>query len=55
MPGFEIDERKLKSAFPPPDGEWYEGFKWLGAIGACAVLLIGGAVLVVVGVLRALL
>jgi hypothetical protein len=53
MPGFDIDERKLRSATPPLDGEWWEGFKWGGAILVCALLFIASAAALALGLFRA--
>ena len=50
---FEIDDRKLRRSTTPPDGEWWEGFKWSGWIIGVVALFIGSAALLVAGVLRA--
>lgn len=47
MPGFVIDEKKLRSALPPPVSSAAEDARVLCSIGAVALLIIGIVVLVV--------
>lgn len=46
MAGFDIDDRKLSSALPPPTSEGTEDMKWVSAF----LIVFGLAAAVVVGV-----